>query len=148
MGGGGPPGPPRGGPPPFMGDLPLVFIPIKLPALIFRPPITLLARLPVLIFRPPITLLARPPLITDPLLGPPPLRLVTLPLSSGGIMSPSTTSRDLDFFFFFLFSSLPSLITSSSGMGGGGGDCIIICRGRLRVDNPDAEERKLLIVLP
>merc|ERR1719232_316836 len=92
IGGGPPPGPPRGGPPPFIGDLPLVFIPIKLPALIFRPP---------------ITLLARPPLITDPLLGPPPLRLVTLPLSSGGIMSPSTTSRDLDFFFFFLFSSLP-----------------------------------------
>ena len=115
-----------------MGGRPLELIPIKLPALIFRPP---------------MTLLARPPFITDPLLGPP-LRLVTLPFRSGGIMSPpSTTSRDFDFFFFFL-SSLPSLITSSSGMGGGGGDCIIICRGRCRVDRPLAEERKLRMVLP
>merc|ERR1719189_737728 len=115
-------GPPRGGPP-FMGGRPLELIPIKLPALIFRPPI-----------------------ITDPLLGPP-LRLVTLPFRSGGIMSPSTTSRDFDFFFFFR-SSLPSLRTISSGMGGGGGDCIIIWRGRCLVDRPLAEERKLRMVLP
>ena len=59
-------------------------------------------------------------------------------------------SRDLDFFFFFFsLSSFPvSFITSSSGMGGGGGDCIIICRGRARVDRPEAELLKLLMVLP
>ena len=96
-------------------------------------------KLPALILRPPITLLARPPLITDPLLGPPPLRFVTLPLSRGGMSPASTVSRDLDFFFFFL-SSLPSLLTSSSGIGGGGGDCIIICLGLFLVERPEAEE--------
>jgi len=110
---------------------------MKLPALIFLPPITLLAR-PVGIF------------ITEPLLGIPPFPLGTLPFIKGGIKSPSGMSLDFDFFFFFLsfFSSLPSLITNSSGIGGGGGDCIIICRGLFRVERPEADDLKLLIVLP
>jgi hypothetical protein len=33
-------------------------------------------------------------------------------------------------------------------MGGGGGDCIIIWRGRWRVLSPEAELRKLRMVLP
>ena len=60
------------------------------------------------------------------------------------------SSRLLDRFFFLLFSFLPSSLVdwSSSGMGGGGGDeGIIICLGRFRWESPDAEDRKLLIVL-
>ena len=74
---------------------------------------------------------------------------------------PSTLSLLLllRFFFFSFFPAPPppSLSSaedfadccSSSGMGGGGGeDGIIICRGRFRCDNPDAELRNDLSVLP
>jgi hypothetical protein len=83
-------------------------------------------KLPALIFLPPIILLARPEgaLITDPAV------LVPLPLGTIPpfiIRPPSSgVSRDLDlrrfFFSFFSFSSF----VNSSGIGGGGGDCIII----------------------
>jgi len=111
-------GPPLWGPPPFTGGRPLgALIPMKLPALIFRPPITDPDR--------PVAMS-----ITDPLPRIPPVPFPMFPFIKGGFRSPpSIRSRDLDFFFFFFsfFSSLPSpLLANSSGMGGGGGDCIII----------------------
>ena len=93
-----------------------------------------------------------------------PLRLPFLILGTPSpfitkLPSPSTLSLLLlrRFFFFSFFVPAPSrssaddlpLCCSSSGMGGGGGeDGIIICRGRLRCERPEAELRNERSVLP
>ena len=81
--------------------------------------------------------------------SPPPLGMTPL---TGSPISPSSLASLVLFlllFFLSLFSSLPPpSLLSSSRMGGGGGDCIIICLGLCLPLIPDADDLKLLMVLP